>query len=342
MSAASRPHYRPPPPAAPGRPRAHGSGRRLWRHRVRLLGWLLLVAALLPVFPALAFPSPATGATTATPISPASAAGDEEARATVQAWVDGEGLQLVRQRAGAQATIALGSPTQIRSWAPAFLEGRDTAAAPVLTGDWAVPVRVDDTAHGVLIVTVSATGATGSLNADPELAAAVWQDKGAGFLVRDDGAWYLVKDSTVSAINAEARAGLAGTVSTQVFSVVLRERTGTLRTETATDKDGLSLGDVPVWAVALAVVTLGVVCLTATILHERRVTEPLRRVNVSAPGKRRQDRQSANRATHQTQPERPRPLEATLQLENTLDAARIPRPSASKVRRYSRGSWGKA
>lgn len=263
-----------------------GRGRRTAARVARAaLRPLAVVALTLPALlaltvPALAStPSPSPGPTASTTAASdgAGAAGAPDGqRAAVAAWASKDGLALLRQAVGADARITLSGPVAVRAWNEDPSANADDPT--VSTDDWAVAATVDGTATAVLLATDAASAPTGQLVQDTDVADAVADLDGAQGtdLVRDaDGAWYLLADSTVTAVGTAARAELAGPVEVGAYLDVLRERRsgetgGTTATATSSGRDW------SVWATVAGVVLVGAVIIVITVRHERRVMAPLR------------------------------------------------------------------
>ncbi|WP_150118446.1 hypothetical protein [Actinomyces radicidentis] len=252
---------------------------------------LALPALLAPTAPALgATASPSSGpssgvptTSTAAPSAASTTADDaaadstaDEQRAAVSSWASNGGLALVRQAVGADADVALSEPVAVRAWNEAA--AADAADPTARTDDWTVAVTVDDAATAVLLVSAAGSDPTGQLVQDADVAGAVDELVGARGteLVRDsDGAWYLLADSTVTAVGTAARAELAGPVEVGAYLDVLRERRG--GDAGATTAAGTSSGsDWSVWATVVGVVLIGIAITVITVRHERRVMAPLR------------------------------------------------------------------
>lgn len=244
---------------------------------------LLLVAALgiMAGTPVLAG-EPRAGTRTASPVPTAAvpAVEDDTATEAVQAWIDGEGDELVAARIGGQASV--GPLVRLRTWAPGFLDGTEPDAAPVQSLSWMAVVDVEHQPTALLVVTADGDGAEGILLEDAELAGAVTSVVPVASLVRDEtglpqgeAAWYAVANGTVTALNDQAASLLAGPVPLSVYSVAVRERIaqGSASPAPAAASAG---DDGSMWTTVGVAVLIGVLVLAVTVRHERRVLAPLR------------------------------------------------------------------
>lgn len=255
---------------------------RAGRAALRLLAAAVLAgpALLTPTAPALAAtatPStPSTGATTASDDARAASTPDEQ-RAAVASWASQDGLVLVRQAVGADARISVGDPVAVRAWNESAADdgGSDPTTS---TDDWAVSVTVDGAATAVLLVSATGSAPVGQLVQDADVARAVaglTNAHGTELIRSDDGAWYLLADSTVTAVGTAARAELAGPVEVGPYLDVLRDRSRGDAGTTATTAPS-SGSDWSVWATVAGVVLIGIGIIVITVRHERQVMAPLR------------------------------------------------------------------
>ena len=233
------------------------------------------IAPGLDVYPA---PSPQTS--TAATVEPTT----DDPEPLVRVWLadaDG-GAGVVREALGGagNADVEVGTPLQLSTWAPGFLDGTEPGAAPVTGDTWAAPVRVDGDLAGVLVAGVEEGSASGTYLEDRGVGGTVDEGPGDDAVLDRPALAPEPQDAgdQAEAVGATAQQLLAGPVDLATLSQVLRERRGLVGSAApgvTQDTDSGMGHTLPLWIPLIAVLIVVAVVVLLTVRHERRVLRPL-------------------------------------------------------------------
>ena len=90
-------------------------------------------------------------------------------------------------------------------------------------------------------------------------------------------AWYALVDEVVTALDEQAMAGMSGPVGLPAYAQVLYDRTHHVSdTDKAEPQETSRTLDMAIVYTGLGVLVIGIIIVTTTFVHERRVMAPLR------------------------------------------------------------------